>query len=1255
MAARVESPLSLKEAPEGGERSLSARAHRDLKKPEAKAEPQNLFDFLKLLSVRRVLENKQLPSLQTPDDPAKVLTRLSEQLGSPKADDRRRAEADIRKILQTADEAADIRGRGIEQFNNAGELGLQDLARTFTGDRNRRGQQATPAVSEARALEGDLFRFLHADQTTAASATEFPEVRQLLAGTLRPEDIDPARLLEIQNRSRELYERVESLVGDRLHMPENHPGLLAISSRLSQLSARAEILRERGMESDATTSVIENVIEHHTSNDPNRLLQVREDRTGHTRTEDQTSLDTFRATVAEDFDPENPQIGNRTNEEVLERLQATASWRSGIRVLSGNNPELVDEIDNVLLMTEESYIEELGDRMVRELKLAENDPLQGAVTDLLRRSINEKRGGRATGKGSFETDVLNWDELAKDVNVKYLAAQKELQRRMMERGGRRRTSQLAELEAMAGIETPMDMIYNERDRVAVLQNAEGFLDSVGLGQFSVDSLLDDTQDAQRDAAMRSHWAAQGLSPLEIDRKVNSANEALNALKGTVRGMRGGLEFGKLELLLKEGDYQQYVHDLKAYFERVGPRESSSDFELSMIVRRAQEVLSRGQVFEGELNQNWQLFQEQLFTRGNFFEIDTKGYGQIAPHLLKQDMLYQLSPEQQWMNGFRVNVRTFNPDANNGQGAWEDQGETKILSTYSYFQMLQREAYADMTMSSEVNATDSLHQRIMLCNLYGDGTHLSADKTQVLDLNNRVICNYEDATKFEFFDAHGATTTAVEGRSLQQIMGEALYISRQAEATWYYSLQWRKFNIDFNLDRYRRINKNILKLSSLEAYDGNYGPGEAALRELCKWGAMLPDYFAYKLGDVENAAVAQWLVQEGVDYEQANWVAKTLGENLTHWAHIKDSKFRMGMLSVEDARLIGRRDEITMGDAWQEFRRRESIKAKARDLTGLETYDDLVTQAGSTDKRVRERAEFYLKTLTNFRKGIANRQLSGKTWGMLDGSRDIITSDGKNLGRLDARTIAILNKRLAKTKDLSGTRAPADTAGWDWFFKNFEYGAIMDYKGQKKQSDVADYMGYFGDSEAVYGLMQKYIMADAEWKTLEEIATTMNKYQPTGEKMEVEKWVKLALNTENKLRTNQLKSYEVPDEDENYLTKYETWVDPQTNKKWYVLDSEGFRVAKKKKVRGNYLLKKRGLQPYTRADKEIRLRRLWGKRILSKGGYNEMMDKELGKRWRRWLERALWFDEPLWAFWMLGEELKKFVAEQGKEIAATATK
>lgn len=1262
MVKSVEFPNALDGSPEGPPKT-DAAAHSSLKKVEAKASPINLLDFIKLLSLKRLVQENQLPA-DVLSSPQKRVDALGEKLRSK--DDRVRdsARKEIEKILVTAgllEDAEDRLSAFVDNPNSTKKesLGIVELTRKSTFA--RRGVESKTEKTAAQ-IESNIFKHF-----------KDPDVQKVLRGERVPDDIKS----RVEKETLDYYVVLESFVSEKLNVPENHPGLAAARASFEELATRVKIQRERSMPKGSYTSAVFHQRELFVDNKPDRLLQIRKSRRGKKQA-DEERLEAFRKQVAEDFDPADPKVNNKTIDQLIEGIQTTASWRSGAAVFADKRGsfELIDgDIDTALLMVEEGYLDLLAEKMIDKLNLSENDPFRGKVVDWLRVAINSRRGlGRSVGKGSFEKGILKWDDLKNDVNnMRILAEQKALYE--TQRGGRGRgvpSSELSALEVGAMGMPPEMSAINQHDRVATLEAMETFINSRGLDKFSVEDLISkDVQMQERvDRAMREALSQSGMSKPEQEREFARGRAHLDRLRMSIDAQKGGenLTFARLEKELEAGNVQKYLWDLKAYFERVGPRESSSDWELAMIIRRAKEVLSQPHVFGGELGNNWGIWEGQLFGRGNFTEISSKEFGQRAPALLKQDVLFQsMSPEQQWMNGVMVHVKTFIPaptpeDPN--AGTWEDRGEKKVLSTLSYYQMLKRDAYADMTLSSEVNATDSMQQQVMLCLLYGDGTYTQdgpvikvggADVVtkNIFDKSGHLIGNTNDRVVFDFFDEKGKTTTTVEDRKIGALLGESLVLSRWAEATWYYSLEWRKNNLDFNLDRYRRINKNILKLLSLEAYDGHYGPGEPGMRDVLKGGSLLPDYFTYKLGDVEKSAVGQWLIKEGVALPQAEWVAEFMADNLVQKVDIKGAKFNMGTLSVEDVRLKSRQVN-SLQEAWEIYTARERSLKNGRDLSDIPDMNAVLAKSPSQRS---DKEKFFLEQSQLFYEGIKERAITQKKWQVLNGQADIITKDGKNLGRLSPEAAKTIAKRLIMQRDPTGRTRVPENVTWQWIFENFEYGAVMDYDGQKKQSDVMDFMGYFEDSEAAYGALQQYAMCTAEWKVLETIALTINKYQPAHE---VEKWVLEALSQENKLRTNPTKTYEIPDSDETYLTKYKKWKDPKTGKVWYLNDKDGMRVTYKRKVKHDllgrsHLKKTRDLENYTRADIEVRAKKLFGMRILSEKGRERVLAEGIGKKWKRIALRMLWFDEPLFALYELYEELKKYGSEVGKEMISVVKK
>jgi len=1207
---------------------------------KSKSEPLGLLEFLRLLGVKKALTDRRIEGVVA-GEPQKVIEDLSDKLMSSDSRKKGQAEETIQKILQAETEASLLEEKKVKKER---DLGLVDLVNSTVKGSGPLKDQAT---MEARQLQTDIFAFVNGN----------PKVKRLIEEGKRVQTLPAGEQQEIREACEALFGRVDKLVKDRLSLGENIDGLLMVKSRLSQLAVSATIARERFSGGIASGVGIERQMDVFRGEDEKGLLtKIRRPR-GANREEkekDERRLKNFREQVVEDFERRDGKrkVEELTIKDLLERVQDAGSWRAGASKLVGKEgAAFYEEVDAALVLAEEGYIEQLAEKMKESLKIPGDDRWNPKVADWVREAVGKRRG-MVAGKNQFKNETLKWDELKEDVNAAYY----EASRRGEREAGRSkvRTSQLAELERMAGIETPMEMYYGQKDRVAILEAADMFLEHNGLEGFTVDQLLSDDPvvKGKIETAMRGHWSGQGLAGPEIERKIRDAAMAFEGLRASMKGQRGNLEFGRLEKELNAGNHQKYLFDLKAYFERVGPRESSSDWELAMIIRRAQEMLSRPEIFGGELGNNFKGWQEQLFARGNFAELNEKDYVGRLKTVLGQDQVFQLEAAQQWMNGIRVHVKSFDE----ASGEWIDKGEKRVLSSHAYFQMLQRETYADKTLSPDVNTVDSMQQQIMVNLLYGDGATI--DKTTdpkhpvVKDASGKEILKLEDIVKFEFFNEQGQTVegSVVDDRDFGRVLGDAMVFSRDAEAKWFYSLEWRNQNIHFHLDRYRRINKNILKYLSLEAYDGHYGPAEAAMRHLFKAGALLPDFFTYKLSDVQKSAMVFELVeQHGVSLADAQEAAGAINKHILHETKIgRDAKFVVGRQKVDNVRLITK--NMSQEQAWAEYVRREGIKTRGRDLAELGDYNNLVNLANnSPDPELREKAQFFLQQANEFHAGLEERRLKQGDWNKLLG--------------LDPKVVRLLNQKLLKSKDPSGGMQPPDftrdgagnvrspqeahRAEWEWFFENFEYSAVVDYSKFKKQSDVNDFAGYFEDQMSVYGLMQQYGMIDAPWSTFEEIITTLQKYQPA--KAQVERWAKEAFVLENKLRTNQTKEYEICDSDENYQTIYKTWTDPKTGRVWYLQSGDGFRVPQMKKVKGNYMKETRGLLPYRRVDIEVRVQRLFGKRLFSKAAKEDVLQELIGPNWMRWARRIFEFDDPIWALFILGEETKNLVTDAVKKV------
>jgi hypothetical protein len=746
----------------------------------------------------------------------------------------------------------------------------------------------------------------------------------------------------------------------------------------------------------------------------------------------------------------------------------------------------------------------------------------------------------------------------------------------------------------------------------------------------------------------------------------------NLIADSVLG-RGGLkspEQIELERLRDNGEHNKFLIKFKAYVERVGLREASSDWEFAIMMRKAKEMIGHYNPDAGEKLDQWQeaLFAPSIITlpEKSFFELQTK--------IMSQSRLDHEFGES-YANWEAMQVSA--PD-----------GTKKVVSVAAFYQLLQRPDVARRILNGPVNGNDTVIQQVLAEHIWGENAVFHSQLLPSEDMKPpKMWVTFTDSDKVindvdvSYFSNDGKINPSQnEKLSMEAFIDQSMWMTHYARTIWHYSGEWETFLRDFPEDQLTEANKRLLNIGAgFRDYGLDYGKFDVGYENLAKAGVLLQDYRTYKASNVLVANIRHKLYdQHIVSASRGNEIGSGLWKMVQKRANI-DGEYRpvVGMRTVDEIRLMGNLPK-SEEEEWNWFK-------KTQEKIGRKGVWDFSKLKDIKDKD--------LNSLTAEQEAWVVQFREVHKW------VDDLRAQREAIGKLNL-TKEELTPLVRKQSLLTNGEYNPNGITLDEYLRNFEYSSIIDHAELKKGSDPLDYQNYSNARAEAAGLMTEVLNGSPSAETIDKLYGAMKNFMPPEQ---VQDWFEAYTRRRVQLRTNQIMPYEIamtdlewwklrkargeekgePPEAVRGLNPAQYKIKDDRGDNWTVVGADGFKVTKKKETRGNHMWDTRRIPGLKASDIDIQMRRYVGNRWLTKEvsddifegsfglgqlvhsyyerkgmkvpekGFAHFMMK-YGSKLELLIKKHPLFDDPQWAFWSILNEFWEYTKEAGKDVAKTAT-
>lgn len=1087
-------------------------------------------------------------------------------------------------------------------------------------------------------------------------------------------------------------------IANKLGIKENSVGLEEAAARLSWLETSREAREYIGDRETYSSPIKEYESEFEVSNTNPRVLKLREVSAGEVAVL-QSRLDKFKKQVSEELiKVDLKKIEDISVDDLIKRLEETTYWQANMKYLQGRRHwagnKNIDELRDILGRVEAQYQAILEEKMVKNITgKSGGDNLEPQyIRESVVQSLRARRRflkteydfNKGVKRGKARAQVLQ-DEIE---NGAKKMGKKQLLNYISKSGTNIDERSLPHFSTEGEI-NPELSLEMERQLREYGRKSKIIQDKLGIDRVTIKSLR--KSEILRDEMLVAAKKKLSSSELEVFRNMIEQWETKSQ---SAMGRELSVMQEDLENLKGARQYNKFSIKLKAYVERVGLREASSDWDFAIMMREAKEEISRVNADAGEKLDQW---QEALFAP-SITTLDEKSFFEVMPKMMSQGRLeHELSP--QYANWEAMQV--VGP-----------KGEKKVISVASFYQLLQREDVAKQILNAPTNGNDGAIQKVLAEHVWGKGAVLrtkyrveSGESPKMwvefldengdvrLDKNKKPIrIEKIDVNYFSMDDKSKVDPKLKdEGMKINEFVDQAMWMTHYAKTLWHYSGEWEPFLRDFPGDQLSQANKRLMAIgSAFRDYGLDYGKFDVGYAELAKAGVLLQDFRTYKAADVLKANIRHLMVREDesgnktTTAKRGDEIADALWKMVQKKALISDHYSPIvGMRSVEEIRLMGdlpRSEE----EEWNWFKNRQEKLGRK----GVFSYDQIQKLRAKDPYKLTGEEEGWIVQADEIHAWVKDL---AKQKGLISG--DIKPENGGiKGGKLSKEELKLL---LDKQSKLTTGEEYRGEISLDAYLRSFEYSSIIDHAQLKKGTDPLDYKNYSLAKQDAAKLMTEVLSGSPSLETINNLYNTMKGYMPPEQLMA---WFEEYTRTRVKLRTNQLVGYQIA------MTDLEFWemrkkrgveremeskplgINPATYKikdengdSWNVVGADGFKVTKKKMERGNHMWKTREIPGLTAKDIEVEMKLYVGNRWLpNKHVAHHILEDSMGLsqtinqfyKNRGWdvdkskvakfvkkygtkitllLRRHPLFDDPVWAFWSILNEFNEYTKEVGKEM------
>lgn len=961
---------------------------------------------------------------------------------------------------------------------------------------------------------------------------------------------------------------------------------------------------------------------------------------------------------------------------VLERIKEVSEWRGRMHELYGDKwvgSKHQDEIRNLLFKIEAGYQDELARKIAENFKNRKlGNDLQGFVGSATAQVL--EKNYRARGKSQYQFGGAdNFVKIAGEVRK----AAEEIKGRVgvvegRSMGGIKITPEMEEMY-MGGME--------QSKKAKRFGNQVSKLDSLLTGteytidrQFFEDLSGDDGVRVVLDGMRR---AGVNVGDPETQAIVNSVRESYLANEDGFGDIQKDL--GEL---LDDGDYADAINRVMEFIGRVGLKEVSSDWKLAVILRELNDRISR---VNPDLKEGFEARQHLRFLP-SINSVMPEKFGEISSQVMaKSNVDLGLSPDKAFLMGAQITV---------------GDGQKMNVSTAMFKDVLRSEKNSMKLLDADINTTDSTLEGIFIEHVWGKGAKVSSDGSKI-ELSNGQSVLMDSKVKMEFFDIDvkhvGRGYGEPDGKSrevtVRQMLNRTHWMLQDAQQFWWYGREWEKYLANYPKEQMESAPKGLAAAGRMwGAYKSEFEQIARTMEDVGILGAMLQPNEVYKINDAIAMNVREQMIARAEKDERWNrdpawrdkqgeladktgkFFAKVMGNRMVLEADSDKYEFLVDTVSREEMRLIGNNiDTNNFDEVWKVTRERFlDLGMSESDIPDARLAKTLSAKWDGTKKKTTiedEQTRFWGKQVEEMRKLINARKFDAE--------------DMKIVGTLNANGLRDLLPILHNQELVHGR--PITATNMSELFQQLEFSTILNWAKSNQGDDPFQIGGkYYQKSIEAGNILTKICNLMGTNDDMVKLHELMSGYVPAPDLRKFE----IILNHRLlRSRTNQIVPYEVvalkKGAESPNAFDFVTMVDSK-KRKWQVKGQYGERGTVKDQYVGNFGWREKGQWGWRDSDVEQRTRWLNGVGYLTKEKAEKMYEQVTGiNREVRWvfdklglkgpvakkvehfighwgskikgiLKKHPLFDDPVWAFWNITNELVEYTKEVGKEMGKELT-
>jgi len=1055
-----------------------------------------------------------------------------------------------------------------------------------------------------------------------------------------------------------------------LQVEVNPEAMESMTSKMRYLEemVKARSVAESGIKQASSLNLFKDEFE---AGDKGAVLKVR-DQTPDNAKKIQAKLEKYKDTVKKELlTSDKRALEALTPDELLARMEEATYWKANKQFLYGKTwrgSKEMAKLRDVLITVEAEYTAAFEKKVSEKL---EKKGIGGEFVRLATQKVIKSKKGLGRSRYDFHKNLPNGKTAYDVIEVEILDNGKKMEKAAVKKSkvvmtGREGVSS-GTVEGHASFNS-VEEAEGELNQAMELQNRIGKIKNKLKIEFD-EEMFERAQSPNGIEDLLEEASIKGLTKSEL----NDYERFLNAWVGNEGSGRFTGVQAELFKLSKEasrtGNYSKYMIKLQAYIDRVGLRETSSDFQFAIVMRQAKDEIS---AINDDAGSKFDLWQEAQFLP-SITTLDEKTFYSLIPRVVNQArMQYEL--EGGYANWLAMQVDGVGPDGKKGKRA---------LSVSAFYQMLQSKEVANRVIAAPINGNDSTITALWAEHVWGDGAKLSEDMSFVTLANGQKIENI-GVSYFEMTKNSNLSKEKPENMTVKDFMKQSMWMAHYAEKLWWYSGEWEAFAKDFPGERLPQGNKRLLAIgAAFRDYGLEYGKFDVGYAELAKAGVLLQDFRTYKANDVIVANMRHALfdaknpdgspianAKDGDAYGRAMFKALSSNADISEKYHPLSS-----LRSADDVRLMGRLNEFTSPEArWNYYKKQQEKMGRK----GVPSYSKIASLRGQKFEDLRGDDEGWY---------VQSEQV--------DIMFDNLSKARADLGKLNWSP-AVLHQLMDKQSFIeTGSHRERGGESLDEYLKNFQYTSVLSYSELRKGTDPLDYQKYSEAKTEAAKLMTEVLNGTPTLEKLNELFFTMKNYMPPDQ---IVAWFEEFRVTQIRLRTFQTVKYDIA------MTDLEEWklkkkrgevegehppasvigytpatfsLKDERGDKWNVTGADGFRVTRKKKTWGNHMKSTRNIPGLTAAEIETQNKLYVGNRWLMKETAEEILENSFGlsqqinrfykdrgwnpnskaaKFMKKWGTKAVLllrqhplFDDPVWAFWNILNELKEYGAEVQKDM------